>query len=395
MSAPLPSVTGTVAVPALQTSLPAVAASFVALAGSTGLGALAFYLYGRRLRGNADTTRALARLRRALRLGLPVVYLLALVSMAVAGWFDLLDGVASALPGGAAVADALGLVVGFGTPVVAVVGGYLGAFPAVRALRDVDMSARTVAVRLARYLFGAFVLAVALVGGTTALGADVTTGVGFLAVLGVALVAIVGTAPWLVRLLQPTRSPTDDERERLGRLCRDVDLAPAGVRVVRTDDAKQAFAVLRGLPGRRHLFVADYLLAELDDDRLRAYLALQAGRARSLHLEARVVVVAATLGTAAALLLGVVSAPGVSDALVALLVVGVGIGALWVGQRLVYRADADAVSRTDRETVEATLEAFAELNDAPMDWGRVAALRRMEPPLVRRIDRLRDRASGE
>ena len=74
---------------------------------------------------------------------------------------------------------------------------------------------------------------------------------------------------------------------------------------------------------------------------------------------------------------------------------GVGVVALWAGQRLVYRADDYAVARTGRETVEATFESFADLNDAPMDWGRLTALRRMEPPLTRRIDRLRDRASGE
>lgn len=45
--------------------------------------------------------------------------------------------------------------------------------------------------------------------------------------------------------------------------------------------------------------------------------------------------------------------------------------------------------------VEGTIETFADPNDAPMEWGRLAALRRMEPPLVRRIDRLRDRASRE
>lgn len=37
--------------------------------------------------------------------------------------------------------------------------------------------------------------------------------------------------------------------------------------------------------------------------------------------------------------------------------------------------------------VEGTIETFADPNDAPMEWGRLAALRR--------IDRLRDRASRE
>ena len=382
-----------IALPALQTLPVAAAGSLGALAGSTALGAGVFYLYGRRLQGADDATRSLSRLRRAFRVGLPACYLVALLGMALAGWFDLLGSVADALPGGTAVADAFALVAGLTAPVLAVVGGYLGAFPAVRALRDVDLSAATVAVRLTRYLVGLFVLATVLVGGTVALGADVTSGAGFLAALLVVVSVLVGGSPWLIRLLQTTRAPSDDERARLDRLCADAGLDPAGVRVLRTGDAKQATAFLRGVPGRRHLFVADYLLAELDDDRLRAYLALQTGRARSLHLEARLLTVAATLGTATALVLGVVSVPGVGDALVALLALPVGAVALWAGQRLVYRADDYAVARTDRETVEATLAAFAELNDAPMEWGTVAAVRRMEPPLVRRIDRLRDRAS--
>ena len=381
--------------PALQSLPVAAAGSLAALAGSTAFGAGVFYLYGRRLRDSADATRALSRLRRAFKVGLPVVYLVALVTMAVAGWFELLGNVADALPGGTAVADALVLVVGLAVPVVAVLGGYLGAFPAVKSLRDVELSAATVTIRLVRYLVGLLALVVVLVGGTVTLGADITSGVGFLAALLVVVLATVVGSPWLIRLLQTTRAPTDDERERLDRLCSEVGLDPAGVRLLRTGDAKQATAFLRGVPGRRHLFVADYLLAELDDERLRAYLALQAGRARSLHLEARTAVVAASLGGAAALVLGVVSVPGVSDALVALAAVGVGILALWAGQRLVYRADDYAVSRTGRETVEETLEAFADLNDAPMEWGTIAAIRRMEPPLVRRIDRLRDRASRE
>ena len=384
----------TVVLPVLQASVQ-VAGSLGALAGSTALGAGVFYLYGRRHRDSDDATRALSRIRRAFRFGLPVVSLLALVAMAVAGWFDLLGSVADAIPGGTAVARAVVLVVGFAAPVVAVIGGYLGAFPAVKALRDVELSAVTVTIRLARYLFGALAVVVVLVGGTVALGSDIASGAGFLATLAAVVAAIVVGSPWLIRLLQPTRAPTDDERARLDRLCRDVGLDPAGVRVLRTGDAKQATAFLRGVPGRRHLFVADYLLAELDDEHLRGCLALQAGRARSLHLEARMTVVTATLGSAAALLLDVVSVPGTSDAVGVFAAVGVGAVALWAGQRLVYRADDYAVARTDRETVEATFESFADLNDAPMDWGRLAALRRMEPPLTRRIDRLRDRASEE
>jgi STE24 endopeptidase len=383
-----------VPVPVLRSLSTTFTHSVAALAGVTGLGTLVFYLYGRRLRGSDDTTRALTRLRRAYRVGLPVLYVVALVAMAVAGWFDLLGSVAAAFPGETALADTAALVVGVATPVVAVLGSYLGAFPAVRALRDVEMSAVTVTIRLARYLFGLLAVVVVLAGGTVALSADSTSGAGFLAALLVVVLVVISGSPWLIRLLQTTRTPTDDERDRLDRVCADVGLDPVDVRVLGTGDAKQATAFLRGVPGRRHLFVTDYLLAELDDERLRASLALQAGRARSRHLEVRLVVVTATLGTAGGLLLGVVSVPGGSDGLVALAAVGVGVLSLWAGQRLVYRADADAAARTDREAVEAALETSADLNDAPMDWGRIAAIRRMEPPLVRRIDRLRDRGAA-
>ena len=106
-------------------------------------------------------------MRRALRVGLPVLYLLALVSMGVAGWFALLDGAAGAVPGNTAVAESLTLVVGLTVPVVAVLGGYLGAFPAVRALRDVEVSAATVTLRLARYLVGVVALVTLLVAADT------------------------------------------------------------------------------------------------------------------------------------------------------------------------------------------------------------------------------------
>ena len=49
------------------------------------------------------------------------------------------------------------------------------------------------------------------------------------------------------------------------------------------------------------------------------------------------------------------------------------------------------VERTDHEAVEATLRTVADLNDVPITWRRVTAVRRMEPPLVSRVDRLRDR----
>lgn len=374
----------------------ALLASAGALATVSLVAAVAFSLYSRRLRGAADATAALVRLRRAFRFGLPVVYVVALVAMVAAGWFDAVDAAIGAIPGGVSVVGgAVALAAGLTAPAVAVFAGYFGAFPAARELREAEVSAATVAVRLARYAAGIAAILVAAVLALSLAGDSLASGAGFATAVTVLLgIGWVGS-PWLVRLLQSTREPTAAERERLDRLCADAGFDPHAVRVLDIADAKQAFAFVRGLPGRRHLFVSDYLLDELDDDALRAYLALRAGRSRVYHLEGRLAVVVATVQAVLGPLFGLVEVPGVDGGTVALAGLAAGVAALWAGRRLVYRADDYAADRTDRETVEATLERFAELNDAPMDRGRVAAIRRMEPSLNDRIDRLRDRAARE
>ncbi|WP_459193407.1 M48 family metalloprotease [Halosimplex sp. J119] len=371
-------------------------ASLGALAAVSLVAALALFAYSRRYRDAADTTAALTRIRRALRLGLPLVYVLALVAMVLMGWLDAVDAAFGALFGGeSTVGGALTLVAGLAAPLVAVVAGYFGAFPAIRELRSVEASAATVAARLARYAGGMVGVLAVVVVGMSFLGEGLATSAGFFGVIGALLIAVWAGSSWLIRLSQSTRAPSDAERERLDRLCADAGLDPRNVRVLEVADAKQAFAVVRGLPGRRHLFVTDYLLNEFDDDRLRAYLALQAGRARVMHLEARLAVVVGTFALAAGLVAGVLSVPGVDDGVAALGVLVAGAVGLWAGTRLVYRADAYAAARTSRDAVEATIQRFADLNDAPMEWGRIATLRQMEPSLNRRIERLRDRSLPE
>lgn len=384
------------AAPLVADTLVAVADAGAALVGVSLAAALAFFVYTRRFRGTDDATAALSRVRRAFRVGLPVVYVAALVAMLAVGWPETVATAVGSLPGGeSAVGSVVSLVAALAVPGVAVVAGYFGAFPAVRDLRDVDVSAATVAVRVARYAVGLAAVLTLVAVALVLVGDSLATGAGFVPVVAVLVVVGWAGSPVLVRLGQSTRAPTDAERDRLDRLCADAGLDVHSVRVLDVADAKQAFAFVRGLPRRRHLFVSDYLLAELDDDHLRGYLALQAGRARRFHLEARLAAVVGTVTLAFALLFDVVSLPGVGDRTVLAVVLLAGTAALWLGQRLVYRADADAAARTSRETVEAVLRRYAELNDAPMEWGRLTALRRMEPPLARRIDRLRDRASRE
>lgn len=370
--------------------------SLGALAAGAAIGGLVLYLYGLRVRGADDRVAALSRLRRAVRAVLVVVYAATVLALLDAGWFGVVDAAAAPLVGtDTELASTVTLFLGVATPLAAVIGAYFGAFPAARSLRGTDVSPASAALRLARFGLALALYFTALVAVQGALTADPATGLPFVAVLVLLVLAVWATAPWLVRLTRSTRSPTDTERERLARLCDEAGMGPHRVRVLEGADAKQAFALLRGPPRRRQLFVTDYLLDELDDGTLRAYLALQAERVDRKHLEARLVVAVGTAVFALGPLLGVFSVPGVSDGAAALVALAGGLLGLWVGQCLVYRADTAAAEQTSREAVEAAIERYAELNDTPTEWGRLTVLRRMEPSLDDRIARLRDRVARE
>ncbi|ELZ29220.1 HtpX protease-like protein [Halosimplex carlsbadense 2-9-1] len=382
--------------PTLQSGIDsgAVLDSLGALGAGAAIGGLVLYLYGLRVRDADDRVAALSRLRRAVRVVLVVVYAATVLALLDADWFLVVDAAAAPLLGtDTELASAVTLFLGVTTPLVAVIGAYLGAFPAIRSLRGTDLSPGSAALRLGRFGLAVALYFTALVVVQDALTTERTTALPFVAVLFLSVLAVWVTAPWLVRLTRSTRRPTEAERDRLGRLCDDAGLAPHAVRVLDGADAKQAFAVLRGPPRRRQLFVTDYLLDELDDGTLRAYLALQAERVDRKHLEARLAIAVGTTVFALGPLLGVFSVPGVSDAVVALVAVAAGLLGLWAGQWLVYQADTAAVERTSREAVERAIERYADLNDAPMEWGRLTGIRRMEPSLNSRVDRLRDRAA--
>ncbi|MFB6309041.1 MAG: hypothetical protein ABEH35_06905 [Haloarculaceae archaeon] len=359
----------------------------VALGAVSGATLVAFLLAGRALRAD-DDTRTATRLRTAMKLGLPAAYVVALLATSLARWPATVEGAAASVPGGPVVEQTLSLLGVYATPLVAVVFGYLGAFPTIRATRGVEMSATAAAGRLVRYLFGLAALVVVLAVASTAVAGQLADGVGLVVAVVVAVVGLLGATPWLVRFVQPTRAPTDEERRRIDRLSTVAGLEARGVRVLETEDAKTAAAVVRGLPGLRHLLVSDYLLSAADDDTLSAFLSLQAARARRWYLEARLAATLVAFGGPLALVWDVLSVPGVGTGTATLASATVGVAGLWFGRRLVFLADAEAADRTDPETVVATLEWFADVHDAPLERGRLQSLLKMEPSLADRIDRL-------
>jgi len=350
-------------------------------------GAVAALLYGRLLAGQADS-EAPAKLARARRVGAVLAYLVALAAMVATGWLGVLNEAVDSLPEGlSGLGGTAATIAALLAPTVASLGVVAGTLPATRALCDRDAVGQLLR-RTGGALLGVAAAATALVLGVTAANPDVATGLGWVGTSVILGLLLAAGSPLVARLFDSVREPTAAERERLERCCDAVGLGVVAVRVVEADADDSVTTTVRGLPGRRHLFVGDRLLAELDDDHLQACLALQAARSRRLHPEARALAVLAPLVVAGAFVDERLVLPGVPPVAGAVAVLAVGLVGLWAGQRLVYRADADAVGRTSRDAVLETLKTAAAIGASPT-LGRIAALRRMEPPLARRVDRLR------
>lgn len=347
----------------------------------------------------APPKTAMGRIRTALGVGLPLTGLAALLAAVAADALDLtesaLRGLSPALADSAAGA-VLTWVPTLAGVVVAVVAGYLGAFPYVRDIRDAELSAATAATQFARWVAVFLSLVVAAVGAITRLPSVFTGTLPLLGVLAVAVGVTVAAQPVLFSLFRTTRPPTDAERDRLDRLSDRVDLSPRDVRVFETEGDPTATASLAGLPGRRRLFVTDYLLAEFDDDAVSAVLASETGRAKRYYREYKLAVVLLLAGLALGATTGDVA---VLSALGAFEFVALFVGALLVlsrfGGRLVVAADDYAVERVGAETYAATLEAIADDHQLPYESGRLRSLLLMRPSLGRRLDRLWGRIGEE
>lgn len=202
-------------------------------------------------------------------------------------------------------------------------------------------------------------------------------------VVGFLVVGTVG--PLLLGRLRDARPPTDDERDVLDDLLVHVDLSLSGIDVVDTVGDRSIQTSVRGFPGRRRLVVTDYVIRELDGDVARALLAAEAARTRLLYMEYRIVAAAAILGLATAMFSGLVD---FGDGLFLL-----AIGALvlfWIGRQLQYRADARAADRVGAETLADAFEHVAAVKGIELDDGGWRTWVEVQPPLGRRIGRLRE-----
>ncbi|GAB3688571.1 hypothetical protein GCM10028857_22890 [Salinarchaeum chitinilyticum] len=201
-------------------------------------------------------------------------------------------------------------------------------------------------------------------------------------VLGAALsLALVAFGP---RMGYSLRDPTDDERERLGRLRADLGASDLDVAIRTTNYDGAVECDVIGLPGRRTLVITDAALQALDDEALRALLAVEVARGRSR------IQVAQSLSTGLAV--GIIAAAYVTpiDFLPAM-VVGwaIVIAGIALVRRQYYAADAAAGDLVGRETLRESVEWAAELRGDSLESGRLwRALFDVEPTVGSRIERL-------
>lgn len=350
---------------------------------------IAYYVYGRFLRRSDDTTSALSSARRSLKIGLPITYLLTLLAITAAGWLDVVNaGIAAAPLSETVLGNWLALSVMLGVPTVAPIAGYLGLFPTIRGLRDVEMTWRRVAVALGRFVAVIVGIFVTLLLGVTAVVAALPSGIGLIVGIVGMVIVLIASDPYTVRLSQATRAPTPSESDRLERLLADLETDVAGIRVLKDEDANQHRALLRGFPGRRHLLVSDRLLELAADDRLRAILAVRAGQARMFRLEAHLFLGVGAAAATVSPLLGVVPVSGWTAWGVSSLAALVGAGVLWAGRTLVFRGDEFAAERVGEDRVADVIEWITDRHDIPLSWSRRQIILRMMPSPKQRLQRL-------
>jgi Zn-dependent protease with chaperone function len=329
------------------------------------------------------------------RLGLFVVPVLAFGVLWLAGVPALVDAglglLGADLPGSTVDGILWPLVTGAGAVTVAVA-AYLGTHPELVRVRDIDLPARTGAGRVLRFYLVVLVVLVLVIRGLFALADGPAWPLLLVVPAGLVLPSVL--VPVLIRVAHPLRGPSTGERERLRAACEAVDAAPHAIRISELADAETPWATVRGVPGRRTLYVSDYLLEQFDDRALRGVVAVNWTRATHQYVELRVlplvVLVAAGLWVVVAVPEGFILLAIVFIMAAPVLLIGQGALGRWI----VYRSDRVAAEAAGTETVLAALERGRDLAELEPDWGPIRAVLKGSPSVQRRIEAL-ERRAGE
>lgn len=266
-----------------------------------------------------------------------------------------------------------------------VLAAYAVVVPAIRHARDVELTTWTAVRRMGRYVTVlAVLLAVVFVPfHRVVTGED-------LGLAPLALVLLLLTfpilSPAIVRVVRPVRAPEPSERDRFESACERAGLDVDDVWIL-TDADETLELHVRGLPGRRHLFVSEFALTGVDDETLGALLATTAGTVTHHYQAVRLAPLYGFLVAAVATLAW--GSPLGYAVMIALALV-LPLPVLWAARRVVRRGDDYAAARVGPETVAAALERSVTVQNLDVPSGGPTTVLKSRPPLQTRIDRLRN-----
>lgn len=262
-----------------------------------------FRAYARRVEAtDAPVEDRLHRLDRARQVGgfaLPIVGILALYALDLIDRSVALVGVSGPELFGIAVLEfAVIVLVVFGIATIPLVSMALGTYPTVRSLRETSASTWRVAKGVLTVMAITAVSVAVGIGGFLAILSTVGSSLLVLVgTLGVIVFLSYGLSPYLIVLVQDRVPLEGERRERVERLCADLGYRPRGLSLLAGESTETANAVVAGtIPGLRYVFLTDYLLAECDDDELRAILAHEFGHVAGRHLWQRGLLTVAVFG---------------------------------------------------------------------------------------------------
>lgn len=237
---------------------------------------------------------------------------------------------------------------------------------------------RSAAGRTLRYLTAAFLIAFL---GVTAFVPLIRQGVGgVLVTLVIGLAVIWVLAPLFGMVNAKTRSPTDEERDRLETVLANLESEPRMLRI----NAAGGEAVSIGAYGvgpTRSLFVSNNALSAFDDETLRALVAFNLAQPR--HRAGKLGVVFAAVTPLIAALDGPLSV-GMA-VLASAVVLLVGLAAL---RRFQLRIDARVGTSVGHERLATAFERAYEAAEISIDERR--HLLSTQPAMATRLERLRD-----
>lgn len=266
-----------------------------------------------------------------------------------------------------------------------VLAAYAVVVPAIRRAREIELSTPTAVRRMGRYLAAfAIVLTVFFVPFRRVVAGE-SPGVASLALI-LLLLAVPFLTPVLSRAFRSIRAPERSERDRIDASCERAGLDVVDSWIL-TDADETVEVSLRGLPGRRHLYVSAFALSGFDDETLRALLAANAGRA-SHHY--RMIKIAPLFGFVVAGVVALTWGSLPSYAVLIAIALFAPLPVLWAARRAVRRADDYAAARVGSDAVADALERVATEQNLDIPSGGVTTILKSRPPLRERIDRLRN-----